>query len=84
MVDKTAPEGTECYICFTVMVEPVVLPCKHSFCIQCLREFFAHKRQCPMCRMDIPDKLDLKVDLNQQKIIKKQRPRSFDGHRGEL
>ena len=31
---------TECNICYKVMAEPCTLPCKHTFCVQCLRQYF--------------------------------------------
>ena len=41
---------TDCMVCFVTMVEPVTLPCNHTFCKQCLTAFFERKRECPMCR----------------------------------
>ena len=25
-----------CCICYTIMTEPVTIPCKHSFCMACI------------------------------------------------
>ena len=60
--EKKEEVDGECYICFTIMVEPVVLPCKHKFCRECLRKFFVHKVECPMCRAVPPPTWRLNVD----------------------
>ena len=61
---------TECMVCFVTMVEPVTLPCGHTFCMQCLSEFFERKRECPMCRRVPPTTFKLKIDTVKQNQIK--------------
>ena len=41
---------TECIVCLNTMVEPVTLPCNHTFCRECLNVFFRTKVECPLCR----------------------------------
>ena len=69
---------TECFICFTIMVEPVTLPCKHTFCRECLRKFFQTKVECPMCRAVPPANYKLKVNGELAKVMKKENPAAFE------
>ena len=40
----------DCGICRTdVMERGVVIPCGHVFCKECLEQWLAHHRKCPMC-----------------------------------
>ncbi|KAK7493595.1 hypothetical protein BaRGS_00015107 [Batillaria attramentaria] len=39
-----------CPICFDYMQAPMLLPnCQHNFCSLCIRRYFIHKEQCPVC-----------------------------------
>ena len=38
--DHLKNEAEECPICTEIMVEPCRLPCKHYFCIQCIKWAF--------------------------------------------
>ena len=54
---KKINEITECSICTEVFSDPRVLPCIHTFCLQCLQKWSKHKRSgdqtsCPLCRKD--------------------------------
>ncbi|KAM3611201.1 uncharacterized protein V6R79_014853 [Siganus canaliculatus] len=48
---KAEGEDELCPICMepTVKTEKETLPCKHSFCRQCLKTAFAYKPVCPTC-----------------------------------
>ncbi|XP_034029892.1 tripartite motif containing 35-28 [Thalassophryne amazonica] len=39
-----------CPVCQAIFVEPVLLPCTHSFCRECLRRSWEHNMKCPVCR----------------------------------
>ncbi|KAJ8261696.1 hypothetical protein GJAV_G00157280 [Gymnothorax javanicus] len=41
-----------CSVCFDIFKEPVVLKCSHSFCRECLKQYWEEKssRECPICR----------------------------------
>ena len=47
---------TQCPICMEVMKYPKVLPCLHTFCLECLEEYGKAKEEdvlpCPMCRCE--------------------------------
>lgn len=41
-----------CPICLEILIEPVVLPCKHELCLPCFKDMMDQTNfLCPMCRM---------------------------------
>ena len=59
MADKKAPfpysaSDYKCGICLMLLIEPVVLPCKHEMCRTCFQKNVAEANfYCPMCRKRI-------------------------------
>ena len=50
-------ELTECSICTEMFRNPKILPCLHTFCLECLQQYGAGKEDgdlmsCPMCRKE--------------------------------
>ncbi|KAJ8248110.1 hypothetical protein GJAV_G00238410 [Gymnothorax javanicus] len=45
-------EEISCSVCCDVFKEPVILKCSHSFCRECLKQYWEEKssRECPICR----------------------------------
>ena len=43
---------TNCPLCLTTIRKPKALPCLHTFCFQCLKDFAKSRKQftCPICR----------------------------------
>lgn len=39
-----------CVVCQGIFKDPVLLPCTHSFCRECLQRSMQYKRACPLCR----------------------------------
>ncbi|XP_064177226.1 E3 ubiquitin-protein ligase TRIM35-like [Anguilla rostrata] len=41
-----------CSVCHDIFIEPVILKCSHSFCRECLKQYWEEKssRECPICR----------------------------------
>ncbi|XP_073677092.1 nuclear factor 7, brain-like [Garra rufa] len=41
-----------CPVCFEIFKDPVILSCSHSFCKECLQQFWKTKKtqECPVCR----------------------------------
>lgn len=53
-----------CAICLNEYTNPVPLPCSHTFCAECIRNYQSHRGSrpgsevgCPLCRTDVPDDL---------------------------
>ncbi|XP_041348971.1 E3 ubiquitin-protein ligase RNFT1-like [Gigantopelta aegis] len=44
-----------CPICQDDVKDPVMLPCKHIFCENCVSVWFDRERTCPMCRAEITE-----------------------------
>ena len=51
-------ELQNCTICLEEIRRPVVLECKHSFCLYCLHKWTLTTKTCPNCRVDVnPEKI---------------------------
>jgi hypothetical protein len=63
-----------CSICIDVLVEPVSLPCKHEFCLNCIFNatnaelYFSN---CPLCRKLVPN--SLLREKNRSKLVNANR-----------
>ena len=46
----------DCCLCFNFMVESCLLPCRHRFCIQCIKAHldYGANKKCPYCRASVP------------------------------
>lgn len=69
---------TECSICNEPLVDPRILPCVHTFCLQCLESYGKTQKRygnlaCPLCRatFQLPSKkfTDLPVNFFIQKLL---------------
>lgn len=43
-------EDLTCPVCRGIFQDPVLLPCTHSFCRECLQRSFQLNKKCPVCR----------------------------------
>ncbi|XP_041649621.1 tripartite motif containing 35-28 [Cheilinus undulatus] len=69
MADSMEEEMTEererlqldltCPVCQSIFDDPVLLPCTHSFCRDCLRRSLRVKKCCPLCRKDFKEGQDI-------------------------
>ncbi|XP_035692299.1 E3 ubiquitin-protein ligase TRIM56-like isoform X2 [Branchiostoma floridae] len=55
LLNRLSEDFLECQICLQPYHRPKVLPCLHSFCLQCLEEFLKKQKvktelDCPTCR----------------------------------
>lgn len=55
----------ECSICSEIMLAPMTTECGHSFCYECLHQWFKNKINCPTCRHEIQTKPALNMKLNE-------------------
>lgn len=48
-------ETKDCAICFDTFMQPVITPCRHVFCLKCLKRAFLPREsgECPMCKQDV-------------------------------
>jgi hypothetical protein len=74
----------ECMVCMSVMVEPVMLPCKHVFCAQCATIFLEKCSQCPLDRKIVPKNFKLVVDKDLQTKIRNYIPKEFSARELEI
>ncbi|XP_043090091.1 nuclear factor 7, brain-like [Puntigrus tetrazona] len=51
-MDSQFAEELNCSVCYEIFENPVVLSCSHSFCKECVRQFWRTKetQECPVCR----------------------------------
>ncbi len=51
-MDSLTAEELSCPVCCEIFKNPVVLSCSHSFCKECLQQFWIIKKiqECPVCR----------------------------------
>uniref|UniRef100_A0A671PFL7 RING-type domain-containing protein n=1 Tax=Sinocyclocheilus anshuiensis TaxID=1608454 RepID=A0A671PFL7_9TELE len=49
---NVSAEELSCPVCCEIFKDPVVLSCSHSFCKECLQQFWRTKetQECPLCR----------------------------------
>ncbi|KAI5960438.1 PSH1 [Candida pseudojiufengensis] len=55
----------ECSICSEVMIAPMTAECGHTFCYDCLHQWFKNKINCPTCRHKIKYKPTLNLQLDE-------------------
>ncbi|XP_044009445.1 E3 ubiquitin-protein ligase RNF146 isoform X2 [Aphidius gifuensis] len=63
--------GLECAVCLQTCIHPAKLPCSHIFCYLCIKGVANQRKNCPMCRQEIPTDFVEKpqlVDVDESKI----------------
>ncbi len=53
ITDLVDDEENNCIICYELMPEPVITPCGHLFCNDCINKCLAIKKECPMCKGEV-------------------------------
>ena len=62
---KRAAEADRCLICLGAPVDPIELPCKHSYCRRCLEPLreTGVSQSCPLCRAPLPPGAEQLFDM---------------------
>ncbi|KAM9353059.1 tripartite motif containing 35-28 [Symphorus nematophorus] len=47
-----------CPVCQSIFKDPVLLPCTHSFCRECLQKSLQYSKKCPLCREEFEEGKD--------------------------
>lgn len=57
MPDESLPlrEDLTCPVCQCVFRDPMLLPCTHSFCRECLQTSLKFSKRCPVCRVAVEE-----------------------------
>jgi len=60
-----------CPICIHLLIQPIITPCKHAYCLKCYEECseLLVKNICPMCRSPIPKDFNPIVDKDYAKKL---------------
>uniref|UniRef100_A0A8B9H3H6 Uncharacterized protein n=1 Tax=Astyanax mexicanus TaxID=7994 RepID=A0A8B9H3H6_ASTMX len=82
-LDLTEKE-LSCHLCCHIYEDPVLLPCHHSFCQECLQEYWESKKtlKCPVCKKPAPKGLP-PANLQLQAMcdrFRQERRRSAERH----
>lgn len=76
----------DCVICSRLLLDPVTVPCGHSFCKQCLQRALDFANVCPSCRsvMHFDDLVTLPVSTVLRNIIETALPQEYSMRRREV
>ncbi|XP_060897656.1 nuclear factor 7, brain-like [Labrus mixtus] len=83
------PEDLCCPVCQDVYRDPVILPCNHRFCRDCVQSWWAgkHKRECPVCKRISSNKnptVSLALKTMCEAYLLKRDRRASEDHRKKL
>lgn len=75
------PSHLECAICWKLLLEPVSVPCGHTFCQGCLNQALGYRNVCSVCRAPVPP--GQAVNILIRSMIAEQYPRALAQRRQE-
>ncbi|KAL0241652.1 hypothetical protein GEMRC1_006887 [Eukaryota sp. GEM-RC1] len=72
------PDLLQCICCFDLMTNPCSLPCGHSYCLVCIKNWLKNKSSCPNCREKVTPAVSksLRPNILLKDIIELIRPTS--------
>ena len=62
----------DCSICVSDLTQPVITPCAHVFCLNCITRWLEHKKPspgCPLCRLPVDVKNLLEAAPNNEEEV---------------
>lgn len=80
--DEAVPSHLECAICMKLLLEPVSVPCGHTFCQRCLEQSLGYRNLCAICRSPVP--AGQAVNIIIRSMIADQYPKALASRRREL
>ncbi|CAJ1426855.1 unnamed protein product [Effrenium voratum] len=75
------PPHLECAICMKLLLEPVSVPCGHTFCQSCLDQALGYRNLCAVCRAPVPPGQAVNVII--RSVIVDQYPRALASRQAE-
>ncbi|CAE7224487.1 LONRF3 [Symbiodinium natans] len=82
MADESIPPHLECAICMKLLLEPVSVPCGHTFCQTCLDQALGYRNLCAVCRAPVPPGQSVNILI--RSMISEQYPRALASRRREV
>ncbi|KAF4114311.1 uncharacterized protein LOC131538713 [Onychostoma macrolepis] len=72
-----------CPVCFDIFTDPVLLSCSHSFCKECVQQFWRTKKtqECPMCKKSSREEPPINLALKNlcESFLKERNERCSSG-----
>ncbi len=82
-MDSEAEYDYICPVCRDIFTNPVVLSCSHSFCEECLQQFWrtSNTRVCPLCKKSSRDEPPINLALKNlcESFLKERNERRSSG-----
>ncbi|XP_026819551.1 uncharacterized protein LOC113558277 [Rhopalosiphum maidis] len=55
-IEQCIENNLQCNICYEMFIEPTVLNCSHTFCLECIESWTREANHCPTCRAIVINK----------------------------
>ncbi|XP_039601929.1 E3 ubiquitin-protein ligase TRIM47-like [Polypterus senegalus] len=62
-----------CSVCLDPLTDPITIPCGHSFCLQCLGDYWDQRQECrcPQCATTFTTRPELHINTVLNEVVKK-------------
>jgi len=79
---KRAREEVNCAICLDWIFEPILLPCEHLFCKDCIIQATKYHLRCPLCRFAVEKvTMDSIVNEEMNEYLKRINPNYYNSRK---